>query len=214
MLRILIIFLVLLPFRAFADQSQFDLPMHPDTYEEGESIPDDPIDDPVEEEDPRDVPPPVLYGEEIDLESDSLIYVIDISCSMASDFQIHIDNGGNLTIGDRLERAKSELIRSINGLSENIKFNIIAFDCSIRLWAPLMVPANPIAKSLATSWAMSLFAAGGTGTSPAVASALLGDDGWLQSGMRPLPPARRVARADEKRPDDRAGPAPSREAGG
>jgi hypothetical protein len=125
-----------------------------------------------DEEDPRDEPPPVIYGEEIDSETDSIYYVLDISGSMYSDPQSFIDLDGSRQIGDRIDRAKCELIRSIQGLSQNFSFNVIAYDCGMLRWSEAMQEATAGNKAAATIWVISLWPGGATGTGPATALAL------------------------------------------
>jgi len=112
---------------------------------------------PPEVDPPTENPPPTFFGEEIDSESDSIVYVIDISGSMR---------------GSRLRRAKAELVRSVSALSDNFKFNIIAYTCSHRQWKRAMQDATDANKADATAWAEGLNANGATGTGPATAAAL------------------------------------------
>lgn len=128
--------------------------------------------DPDGDDDPRDDPPPVIYGEEIESESDSIYYVLDISGSMDWDVASFVDLDGQRRTGTRIERAKVELVRSIAQLSRNFRFNVVAYDCGNRRWAPAMVPASPANKASATAWVMALRPLGATGTGPAMAVAL------------------------------------------
>lgn len=125
-----------------------------------------------EPEDPRDKPPPILYGEEIESRSDSIYYVLDISGSMDWDSASYVDLDGRQRVGTRLQRAKVELARSIRQLSSNFRFNVIAYDCGNRRWAPRSLPATPENRAAATAWVLALPALGATGTGPAVAVAL------------------------------------------
>lgn len=109
-------------------------------------------------DDPRDEPLPVFFGEEIESSNDTIYYVIDCSISMSR--------------YGRLERAQAELIRSIQGLSPNMRFNVIAYSCSLHSWSPGLRQATPDAKAGAIQWTYGLKADGGTGTGPAVALAL------------------------------------------
>src|SRR5690606_3319799 len=61
-------------------QPDLDLPVLPDTYHPDRLAPLPPT--PEEGPDPRDEPVPMFYGEEIASESQSLVYVIDLSGSM------------------------------------------------------------------------------------------------------------------------------------
>lgn len=153
-------------------QDGFDLPMPPARFGDSPSKPETPQPVPDDGEDPRDTPPPVFYGEEIDTETDSVFYVLDVSGSMAYDVEIYQGTDGLTVISSRLTRAKAEVIRSIKGLSENFKFNVLAYDCAVGQWSPLMLDATPPNKERAVAWVSGLFPRGATGTGPAVAVAL------------------------------------------
>jgi hypothetical protein len=131
-----------------------------------------PIEDDGDEDDPRDEPPPVIYGEEIDSENDTIVYVIDRSGSMDWDEASFTDLDGNRRFGNRMERAKCELQRSVVGLSRNFTFNIIAFDCSTFMWRNTMQEANDANKAAAVAWIRGLWPGGATGTGPATALGL------------------------------------------
>ena len=123
-------------------------------------------------DDPNDTPPPVIYGEEIDSENDTIFYVIDQSCSMGWGHLPYTTLEGSTSVGPRMDRAKTELNRSISGLAENFKFNIVSYDCATRLFAKDMVEANEANKQAAVAWVNKLKPAGATGTGPATALSL------------------------------------------
>jgi hypothetical protein len=144
-----------------------DLPVHPSAYAPVASTtltapdrfrrPDGVVPLPPVEDDPRDEPPPVFFGEEIESENGTLVYVLDVSGSMRS---------------RRLPRAKVEAERSIRGLPPSIRFNAVSYSCTVtRLW-PTLRPASDGAKVEAIRWVRLLQAGGGTGTGPACALAL------------------------------------------
>lgn len=161
---------------------QMDLPVEPPTFggtpfqapaqPEPEPDPDD--------DDPRDTPPPVFYGEEIDTESDSLIYVLDRSGSM----------GGH----DKWERARDETLRSVQALSDNFRFNVIVYSSTVsRIWSETQDATQPN-KTAATIWLEAWWPGGGTYTDAALAVALsdkenrtilLLSDGAPTGGPRP-----------------------------
>jgi hypothetical protein len=125
------------------------------------------------EDDPRDEPPPVIYGEEIDSENDTIFYVLDRSGSMYADANTaYTGLDGNRTRGSRLDRAKVELARSILGLSRNFKFNILAYDCGYVIWSRELREATDSNKQAALGWVGGLEATGATATGPACAVAL------------------------------------------
>jgi hypothetical protein len=116
--------------------------------------------------------PPTIYGQEIRSENQTVYYVIDISNSMTWDVGPYTTPDGNAAYGDRLDRAKAELVKSISLLSSNFSFNIDAFDCSIRIWQSSMVLATDANKSAAIAWVQGLTTGGATATGPAVGVAL------------------------------------------
>lgn len=139
-------------------QPDLDLPTSPQNY--GPNAQGVPV-RPDNGDDPRDEPAPIFFGEEIDSENDTLIYVVDLSGSM-----------GGKTGGSRLNKAKRETARSIAGLPPSIKFNIVTYQCFMtRLW-PQLMPADGANKATALAWVESWGAGGGTATGPATAFAL------------------------------------------
>lgn len=140
-----------------------------------------PVDKPVS---PRSIPPPGgphddgdgdkprFFGQEIKSENATVFYVIDISGSMAWDMASFIDATGAVRNGNRLDRAKAELVRSVTSLPENFKFDMLAYDCSAYEWRPDLVAASAANKADAVRWTMALEPGGGTGTGPATALVL------------------------------------------
>lgn len=145
-----------------------DLPIAPPRYGER---PEAPAED---EEDPRDTPPPTFYGEEISGETDSLVYVLDISGSMASTgYRPYVDANGKPSQGTRWNRAVAECVRSIRGLSESIKFDIVIYNCGTMVWKPDLVEASAENKAEAEAWLNYInWVSGGTGTGPGTAMGL------------------------------------------
>jgi len=120
----------------------------------------------------RDVDSPKFYGAEVKSENATIFYVVDVSGSMAYDVADYLSADGSLKKGNRLDRAKAELVKSISCLPENFKFNILAYDCSAYQWQPDLVPADAARKADAICWVETLEALGGTGTGGATALAL------------------------------------------
>lgn len=159
-----------------ASPTNLDLPLEKPVYVNPNPTPEpDPTPDDGDTDDPRDEPPPVIYGEEIDSENDTIFYVIDRSGSMDWDEASYTDLDGSRRRGNRMERAKIELARSILGLSQNFRFNVLAYDCSNFQWRRSLQPANDANKSSALAWVRALQPGGATGTGPAVAQALYSD---------------------------------------
>jgi len=127
---------------------------------------------PESADDPSDEPPPTIYGEEITSENDTIFYVVDFSGSMRRDRQSFTTPAGTVRQGARIDRAKAELTRSIQGLSPNFRFNIVSYNCNTRTWQGGMVEADEANKQAAIAWIDSQRASGGTATGPATALGL------------------------------------------
>ncbi len=90
-------------------------------------------------------------------QTDSVFIVIDVSASMA---------------GDPLEKAKEETKKLVTSLPKNKNLNVLAYGCDINPWSDRMQPATAGNKTAICEWIGGLTTMGGTGTGPAVASAL------------------------------------------
>lgn len=121
---------------------------------------------------PNESEPPKLYNEDIPTKTQSLIFVIDVSGSMDSYDGSFTGLDGNPSSGSRIDRAKVELARAVQGLKEDYKFNILAYDCDVYPWMPARQQATPAVKASALGWIGRLRAMGATGTGPAVVKAL------------------------------------------
>ena len=116
--------------------------------------------------------PPTFFGQEIKTDNRTLIYVVDISGTMAYDVASYTDVDGAQKSGNRLARAKAELRRSIATLPDDIHFNVLAYDCNTYLWEKDLQPATAGDKVSAIQWCNALEALGGTATGPATAVVL------------------------------------------
>ncbi|MHC4393083.1 MAG: vWA domain-containing protein [Planctomycetota bacterium] len=141
---------------------EIDLPI-------GAPVDDNYIEDPEPEPNEDD---PQLYGEDLPSESDSIIYVLDISGSMDWGTSSYTGLDGNPTSGTKIQRAKVELRRSIRQLTDDFEFNIVGYDCSMRRWAGQRREATAQNKTSAEGWVNGLRTGGATGTGPAGALAL------------------------------------------
>lgn len=119
--------------------------------------------------------PPELYGEELAAEYAHVVYIIDVSCSMDSQWQTFTDEYGNNASGYRMDRAKAEVIGSIFELDETNRFDVVAY-LSDGVEGNFLETkeATPEHKEQAVSWVRTLSAKGATetGMGPAVAWAL------------------------------------------
>ncbi len=146
-----------------------DLPII-DPKHEPAPIPSPPAAPPV---DPTDTEkPPTIYGHDLKSPNQTIFYVIDVSGSMGWDMGQYTTPDGQTAQGCRLDRAKSELTKSVMSLPTNFKFNMLSYDCDVYQWQGQMVPADDAHKQEALGWIGALQPQGATGTGPAVSSAL------------------------------------------
>lgn len=120
------------------------------------------IDLPIEKPKIKDIPEekdngPEFYGEELNSDSDSLVFVVDFSCSMW---------------GSRIVKAKAEVSKAINGLTKNFKFSVVTYSCNVRVWKQQLQDANDTNKAAASGWVSAQNPSGATGTGVAVKTAL------------------------------------------
>jgi hypothetical protein len=117
--------------------------------------------------------PPTIYGQEIKSENNTIFYVLDVSGSMGWDVGQYTAPDGSTKSGDRLDRAKAELVKSVTSLPDNFKFGMLSYDCSIYPYdGGAMEPADASHKASAVGWIMSQQPLGGTGTGPATVQGL------------------------------------------
>lgn len=113
------------------------------TYAGSEGKVDKEIDLPIEKPKIQTIPEekdpdgPEFYGEELGSESDTLVFVVDFSCSM---------------YGSRIAKAKSEVAKAINSLSKNFKFSVVTYSCYVKTWQSKLVDATDANKSSAIGW--------------------------------------------------------------
>jgi hypothetical protein len=124
-------------------------------------------------QDPADVtPPPQFFGHDLTAKN-SIVYVIDQSGSMTLPVSAFTDMNGNVVAhGSRMDRAKSELEKSIASLSSNFKFNVYFYDECVRPWQGQDVLATEANKQAAFKFIDSQGPMGFTNTGLAVATAL------------------------------------------
>jgi len=170
-----------------AAQDDLDLPVPttnksaPTTLDSGQRIVEQRPLRPPPDKDPRDEPPPVIFGEEIDVEGDTIIFVLDRSGSMAEflrPVQMGLGPDGQTIILEgagtptRLEASQRELVRCVNSLAPNFQFTVFAFDCSVVTWSANLQWADGAAKASASAWINAVGPGGLTATGPATALAL------------------------------------------
>lgn len=133
------------------------------SYAKSEGKIDKEIDLPIEKPKIKDIPEeedgdgPEFYGEELGSDSDTLVFVVDFSCSMW---------------GSRIAKAKAEVNKAINSLSKNFKFSVVTYTCYAKTWQNKLVDASSNNKQAAAGWISGQSPSGATGTGLAVKTAL------------------------------------------
>lgn len=174
------------------DVSGLDLPMGPVKYgdpppkapekekrKKGGYISGPTGDDEDDGDDPSDTPPPVFFGEEMEAETDTIVYVLDKSGSMTRGRAPYETLTGEVLRGNRWARALVEAARSIMGLPESFLFAVMAFDCGVQSWSRKgkLREATPENKASAIAWLAKIEPYGATGTGQAVAWSIRRDVG-------------------------------------
>ncbi|MBI2827454.1 MAG: VWA domain-containing protein [Planctomycetia bacterium] len=122
----------------------------------------------------------MYYG--LRIYADRIVFIIDTSGSM---------------VGERLQAAKRELMKAIDGLDENTQFAIVVFNSGVQVWHRDLVPATDRAKQAAARFVLGQEAQGSTASYDALESALRYDaeaiyfltDGAPNGGKIDAPPA-------------------------
>lgn len=121
------------------------------------------------------------------------VFIIDISGSMRvvdpGLGSISSDTGTGTTPADeveperervqgetRIKRTKAELVKAIKQLTDDVKFNIIAYNDKLHPWKPSLQEANAANKNLAIEYAKKLKASGLTFTDAALREAFKNKD--------------------------------------
>lgn len=132
-----------------------------------------PEDDP---EGPKDEPPPVFFGEEIDGAGNNIVYVLDRSASMNLDGPNGPASVGGAG-GTRWDSALREVRRSVEGLSRAFLFDIVVYNCEMQVCWSSLREATEDNKIAALEWLKQWQPRSGTGTGPGVCQAFaLGSD--------------------------------------
>lgn len=161
------------------DLGGLDLPISAPVYDPNPPAPNAPPAPPEQQPDqgdPRDEPPPVFFGEELNTANDTIIYVVDNSGSMTIAVNPFENEEGQIVHGNRLDRAKSELRRSISALPHSFQFNVMFFDECVRTCWPSKRPASLENKQAALSWIAGVQPMGWTNSGLAVSTALADKD--------------------------------------
>ncbi len=100
-------------------------------------------------------------------------FVIDVSGSMEN-LIVNREPFGDRQFEDwsRIEVVKTELIRTIGGLEDFVKFDIVAFATEVDPWRGKLVPANALQKAAAIDWVRRLEPLGVSGDADLVAVGL------------------------------------------
>jgi hypothetical protein len=103
-------------------------------------------------------------------EADSVVFVVDRSCSMGwGSASIPIPGNPGAT---PWQAAQYELNRAIENLDPETEFGVVLFNHSFMMWRPALEVADEANRSSARSWVSCQSATGGTTYTPPVASGI------------------------------------------
>jgi HEAT repeat protein len=105
------------------------------------------------------------YG--IDITSDNILFVVDVSGSMGWPATAETDDAARKQTLVRIEVLKAELSRAIGlkdgeGIRSEVQFNIVTFCDSVNAWKDELIPASPANKKAALKFVDDLREGGGT----------------------------------------------------
>ena len=101
-----------------------------------------------------------FYG--LEFVAESLVYLIDTSGSMNELVSRAGTTGARHEDETKLDRAKRELIKSINGLPSGVMVNVLAYDTDVERYAARMVKLDDTNRRGIIAWAKTLTAEGQT----------------------------------------------------
>ncbi|HEB54396.1 MAG TPA: VWA domain-containing protein, partial [bacterium] len=112
--------------------------------------------------------------------STNVLFVIDVSGSM-DDLVVEVDKFAGYRDRRRFTIVQTELLNTIETLSKDTRFNIVAFATDVKPWKPRLVPANVVHRDSARNFVRRLKPIGGT-ESQELAAAGLGGAANLEGG--------------------------------
>jgi hypothetical protein len=110
-----------------------------------------------------------LYGKQapdtpafanIPINSTNVLFIIDVSGSM-DDLVVEVEKFQGYRDRKRFTIVQTELLNTIEALTANTNFDIVAFATDIHPWKRRLVPANVVNKDAARSWVRNLKPIGG-----------------------------------------------------
>ncbi len=114
----------------------------------------------------------------VDTPSERVIFVIDVSGSMEEevvDREMFGERG--FTQFGKLDIVREELLRTVESLGDNVRFNILAFATEVTPWRKDLAPANALNKRSAMAFVEDLEPIGGTASGDLANAGLVGSSG-------------------------------------
>ncbi|MCB9878664.1 MAG: HEAT repeat domain-containing protein [Planctomycetes bacterium] len=112
--------------------------------------------------------------------STNVLFVIDVSGSM-DDLVLEVDKFREYRDRKRFTIVQTELLNTIESLTADTNFNIVAFATDLKVWKPRLVPANIVNRDAAAQFVKRLKPIGGSEAQD-LASAGLGGAANLEQG--------------------------------
>jgi hypothetical protein len=128
------------------------------------------LDVPGEQPEPPEIEPPGGEGILEEPDADSVVFVVDRSCSMGwGSTSIEVPGVPGAT---PWQAAQYELNRAIENLDGDSRFGVVLFNSSFTMWRGALEVADEGNKSAARGWVSGQSATGGTTYTPAVSSGI------------------------------------------
>ncbi len=105
--------------------------------------------------------------------STNVLFIIDVSGSM-DDLVVEVEKFQGYRDRKRFTIVQTELLNTLDSLTEATNFNIVAFATDLNVWKPRLVPANLVNRDAAKSFVRGLQPLGGSESQDLAASGLGG----------------------------------------
>jgi chemotaxis protein histidine kinase CheA len=89
---------------------------------------------------------PEFFGTPLTVTGKRVVFVIDYSASMNMSTPAFADLDGTPVKGNKFDRARTELKRTIASLKKDVRFTILFFNHKYRLWKPMLLAATDANK--------------------------------------------------------------------
>ena len=112
----------------------------------------------------------------IAVNADRILFVLDISGSMKAPLGRAVDPGSTEKVESKMDRARTELTRTLGDLEQGVRFNIIVFNDSVDRFSKEFLPVTPVTIKNANAFFKDSEPSGGTNLFDALNKAMSLED--------------------------------------